>query len=141
MNGLTHPDLIEELYAASEAGAKVDLLVRGVCAVRPGVAKLSSNIRVRSVLGRFLEHSRLFVFETPERSAFYIGSADLMPRNLDHRVEVVAPVEDPALQAELSATLAALWSDNATSFELDAKGEWHRVRPKKDERSRSGSRC
>ena len=138
VNGLTHPELIDELYAASEAGAKVDLLVRGVCAVRPGVAKLSSNIRVRSVLGRFLEHSRIFVFETPERSAFYIGSADLMPRNLDHRVEVVAPVEDPALQAELSASLAALWSDNATAFELDSKGAWHRVRPKKDERARSG---
>ena len=138
VNGLTDPELIEELYAASEAGAKVDLLVRGVCALRPGVAKLSSNIRVRSVLGRFLEHSRVFVFQTPERNAVYIGSADLMPRNLDHRVEVVAPVEDPALRAELSASLAALWSDNATAFELDAKGAWHRVRPKKDERARSG---
>jgi polyphosphate kinase len=138
VNGLTHPELIDELYAASEAGAKVDLLVRGVCALRPGVPKLSSNIRVRSVLGRFLEHSRLFVFETPERRAFYIGSADLMPRNLDHRVEVVAPVEDPVLQAELSSSIAALWSDNATSFELDSKGVWRRVRPKKDERPRSG---
>lgn len=138
VNGLTHPEIIDELYAASEAGAKVDLLVRGVCAVRPGVPKLSSNIRVRSVLGRFLEHSRLFVFETPDRSAFYMGSADLMPRNLDHRVEVVAPVEDPALQAELAFSLAALWSDNATSFELDADGTWHRIRPKKDERPRSG---
>jgi polyphosphate kinase len=138
VNGLTHPEIIEELYAASEAGAKVDLLVRGVCALRPGVPKLSSNIRVRSVLGRFLEHSRLFLFETPERSAFYIGSADLMPRNLDHRVEIVAPVEDPALRAELSASLAALWSDNATSFELDSKGQWHRLRAKKDERARSG---
>jgi polyphosphate kinase len=138
VNGLTHPELIEELYAASEAGVKVDLLVRGVCALRPGVPKLSSNIRVRSVLGRFLEHSRLFVFETPERSVFYIGSADLMPRNLDHRVEVVSPVEDPVLQAELSSSIAALWSDNATSFELDAKGQWQRVRPKKDERARSG---
>ncbi len=138
VNGLTHPEVIEELYTASEAGVKVDLLVRGVCALRPGVPKLSSNIRVRSVLGRFLEHSRLFVFETPERSAFYLGSADLMPRNLDHRVEIVAPVEDPALQAELSSSLAALWSDNATSFELDSKGQWHRLRPKKDERERSG---
>jgi polyphosphate kinase len=138
VNGLTHPELIDELYAASEAGVKVDLLVRGVCALRPGVPKLSSNIRVRSVLGRFLEHSRLFVFETPERSAFYLGSADLMPRNLDHRVEVVAPIEDPVLQAELSSSLSALWSDNATSFELDGEGQWHRVRAKKDERARSG---
>ena len=138
VNGLTHPEVIDELYAASDAGAKVDLLVRGVCALRPGVPKLSANIRVRSVLGRFLEHSRVFVFETPERSSYYIGSADLMPRNLDHRVEVVAPVEDAALRAELSSTLDALWSDNATSFELDPKGTWHRIRPKKDERPRSG---
>jgi polyphosphate kinase len=138
VNGLTHPELIEELYSASEAGAKIELLVRGVCALRPGVPKLSSNIRVRSVLGRFLEHSRVFVFETPERSAYFIGSADLMPRNLDHRVEVVAPIEDPVLQAELTSSLAAMWTDNATSFELDAKGQWHRLRPKKDERAKSG---
>jgi polyphosphate kinase len=138
VNGLTHPEVIEELYAASSAGARVDLLVRGVCSIRPGVPKLSDNIRVRSVLGRFLEHSRLFVFDTPGRSVFFMGSADLMPRNLDHRVEVVTPVEDPALQAELSATLDALWSDTVTSFELDPKGRWVRVHPKKDERARSG---
>ncbi len=137
VNGLTHPELIEELYAASEAGAKIDLLVRGVCALRPGVPKLSENIRVRSVLGRFLEHSRLFVFEAAERSTYLIGSADLMPRNLAHRVEVVAPVEDIGLQSELASVLEALWSDNAGSFELDAKGRWQRVRPKKDERPRS----
>ncbi len=138
MNGLTHPEIIDELYAASAAGAKIELLVRGVCSLRPGVGKLSANIRVRSVLGRFLEHSRLFVFETHERSTYYIGSADLMPRNLDHRVEVVAPVEDAALQAEIASSLDALWADNATSFELDSKGRWSRVRPKKDERPRSG---
>jgi len=138
VNGLTHPEIIDELYAASDAGAKIELLVRGICSLRPGVGKLSANIRVRSVLGRFLEHSRLFVFETHERSSYYIGSADLMPRNLDHRVEVVAPVEDAALQAEIASSLDALWADNATSFELDSKGEWSRVRPKKDERPRSG---
>jgi polyphosphate kinase len=138
VNGLTHPEVIEELYAAASAGAKVDLLVRGVCSLRPGLPKLSEGIRVRSVLGRFLEHSRLFVFETPGRSLFLMGSADLMPRNLDHRVEVVTPIEDPALQTELSTTLDALWSDTATSFELDVKGRWVRVHPKKDERPRSG---
>jgi polyphosphate kinase len=138
VNGLTHPEVIEELYAASNAGAKIDLLVRGVCSLRPGVPKLSESIRVRSVLGRFLEHSRLFVFETPGRSLFFMGSADLMPRNLDHRVEVVTPVEDTGLQAELASTLDALWSDTATSFELDAKARWVRVQPKKDERARSG---
>ena len=138
VNGLTHPEIIDELYAASEAGAKIDLLVRGVCSLRPGIPKLSENIRVRSVLGRYLEHSRLFVFEAGDRSFYLLGSADLMPRNLDHRVEVLAPVEDPELQAEIDATLAALWRDTTASFELDAKDGWTRVRPKKDERPRSG---
>jgi polyphosphate kinase len=138
VNGLTHPQVIDELYAASEAGAKIDLLVRGVCSLRPGVSGLSEQIRVRSVLGRFLEHSRLFFFDAADRSTCFMGSADLMPRNLDHRVEVVTPIEDLALQTELSSTLEALWRDTATSFELDASGTWHRVHPKKDERPRSG---
>jgi polyphosphate kinase len=138
VNGLTHPQVIEELYAASEAGARIELLVRGVCSLRPGVSGLSEQIRVRSVLGRFLEHSRLFLFQAADRSVCFMGSADLMPRNLDHRVEVVTPVEDLALQAELSATLEALWRDTATSFELDSSGRWQRVQPKKDERPRSG---
>jgi len=138
VNGLTHPEIIDELYAASEAGAKIDLLVRGVCSLRPGVPKLSTNIRVRSVLGRYLEHSRLFLFEADDRSLYLMGSADLMPRNLDHRVEVLTPVEDPTLQAELAATLEALWRDTGSSFELDAKDGWHRVKPKKDDRPRSG---
>jgi polyphosphate kinase len=138
VNGLTHPQVIEELYAASEAGAKIELLVRGVCSLRPGLPPLSEHIRVRSVLGRFLEHSRLFIFDAADRTVCLMGSADLMPRNLDHRVEVVTPVEDLALQAELLATFEALWRDTATSFELDPKGKWHRVQPKKDERLRSG---
>jgi polyphosphate kinase len=138
VNGLTHPQVIDELYAASEAGARIDLLVRGVCSLRPGVSGLSEQIRVRSVLGRFLEHSRLFVFETNGRTACFMGSADLMPRNLDHRVEVVTPIEDVALQAELIATLDALWRDTESSFELDASGRWERVGAKKDERPRSG---
>jgi polyphosphate kinase len=130
--------VIDELYAASEAGARVDLLVRGVCSLRPGVSGLSEQIRVRSVLGRFLEHSRLFLFEAAGRSLCFMGSADLMPRNLDHRVEVVTPIEDVALQAELLSTFDALWRDTATSFELDASGAWHRVQAKKDDRHRSG---
>ena len=138
VNGLTHPQVIDELYAASAAGAKIELLVRGVCSLRPGVPELSENIRVRSVIGRFLEHSRLFSFDAADRSVTYMGSADLMPRNLDHRVEVVTPVEDVALQAELSSTFEALWRDTATSFELDASGHWSRVLAKKDERPRSG---
>jgi polyphosphate kinase len=138
VNGLTHPQVIDELYAASAAGAKIELLVRGVCSLRPGVAELSEHIRVRSVIGRFLEHSRLFAFDAADRSTFFMGSADLMPRNLDHRVEVVTPIEDLALQAELSATFEALWRDTAASFELDPSGAWNRVQAKKDERPRSG---
>ena len=138
VNGLTHPQVIDELYAASAAGARIDLLVRGVCSLRPGVPELSENIRVRSVIGRFLEHSRLFSFDAADRSVWFMGSADLMPRNLDHRVEVVTPIEDPAIQAELASTFEALWRDTATSFELGASGAWGRVEPKKDERPRSG---
>jgi polyphosphate kinase len=137
VNGLTHVEIIDELYAASEAGARIDLIVRGVCSLRPGVPGLSENIRVRSVLGRFLEHSRVFVFEAEDRSTFLMGSADLMPRNLDHRVEVVTPVEDPSLQGEIAATLDALLTDTTAAWELDGEGVWHRVRPRKDERPRS----
>ncbi|HLX18528.1 MAG TPA: polyphosphate kinase 1 [Gaiellaceae bacterium] len=137
VNGLTHTEVIDELYAASEAGARIDLIVRGVCSLRPGVPGLSDNIRVRSVLGRFLEHSRVFVFDAGDRSAYYLGSADLMPRNLDHRVEVVTPVEDVAIQAELAATLETLLADNASSWELHTDGVWHRAHAKKDERIRS----
>jgi polyphosphate kinase len=102
------------------------------------VTGLSEQIRVRSVIGRYLEHSRLFLFDAADRSVSFMGSADLMPRNLDHRVEVVTPVEDLALQAELSSTFEALWRDNANSFELEAGGQWQRVQAKKDERPRSG---
>jgi len=137
VNGLTHTEIIDELYAASEAGARIDLIVRGVCSLRPGVRGLSDNIRVRSVLGRFLEHSRLYFFEADDRSAYYLGSSDLMPRNLDHRVEVVTPVEDVAIQAELAATLDTLLADNTSAWELQADGTWEHVRPKKDERVRS----
>ena len=137
VNGLTHTEVIDELYAASQAGARIDLVVRGICSLRPGVPGLSENIRVRSVLGRFLEHSRLFVFEAGDRTAYYLGSADLMPRNLDHRVEVVTPVEDVAIQAELAATLDTLLADTAASWELQPDGTWERVHGKKDERARS----
>jgi polyphosphate kinase len=138
VNGLTHVEVIDALYAASDAGARIDILCRGVCSLRPGVPGLSERIKVRSVLGRFLEHSRVFMFEAGDRSATYMGSADLMPRNLDHRVEVVTPVEDVVLQAELLSTFDALLADTASSWELLGDGTWKRVRPKKeDERPRS----
>jgi polyphosphate kinase len=137
VNGLTHTDVIDELYKASEAGARIDLLVRGICSLRPGVPGMSDGIRVRSVLGRFLEHSRVFHFEAGDRSRYYLGSADLMPRNLDHRVEVVVPIEDLGAQSELAATMDSLLSDTAASWELDHDGVWHRIRPKKEDRPRS----
>ena len=137
VNGLTHVEVIDELYAAAQAGARIDLLVRGVCSLRPGVPGLSENIRVRSVLGRFLEHSRVFVFDTGDRTAYYLGSADLMPRNLDHRVEVVTPVEDPGIQSEIAATFDTLLADTAASWELQPDGTYERVHAKKDERERS----
>jgi polyphosphate kinase len=137
VNGLTHVEVIDELYAASDAGARIDLVVRGVCSLRPGVPGLSENIRVRSVLGRFLEHSRVFVFEAGDRSVTFMGSADLMPRNLDHRVEVLLPVEAVGIQSEIAATLDTLLADTASSWELDEDGAWRRIRPKKEERPRS----
>jgi polyphosphate kinase len=132
VNGLTDQEMIEELYAASQAGASLDLVVRGVCSLRPGVPGLSDNIRVRSVLGRFLEHSRLFNFDAGNRSRFYLGSADLMPRNLDHRIEVVVPVEETQAQKEITAAFDALLADTASSWELAGDGSWHRVRPSKE---------
>jgi polyphosphate kinase len=137
VNGLTQVEIIDELYKASEAGARIDLLVRGVCSLRPGVPGLSDGIRVRSVLGRFLEHSRLFHFEAGDRNRYYLGSADLMPRNLDHRVEVLVPLEDVGTQSEIASTIDALLSDTASSWELDHDGVWHRIRPKKEDRPRS----
>ena len=137
VNGLTHVEIIDELYAASVAGARIDLLVRGVCTLRPGVPGMSDGIRVRSVLGRFLEHSRLFHFEFGDTNRFYLGSADLMPRNLDHRVEVVTPIEDIGAQNEIAATIDSLLADTASSWELDHAGVWHRIRPKKEDRPRS----
>ncbi|MGO8871483.1 MAG: polyphosphate kinase 1 [Acidimicrobiales bacterium] len=130
-NGLTDPAVIEALYRASEAGASIDLVVRGRCSLRPGVPGLSERIRVRSIVGRYLEHSRLFRFGgvagRPLRVA--IGSPDLMERNLDRRVEVIVPVDDPALQGRLVRYLDLALSDEANSWTLAADGSWTRVEP------------
>jgi polyphosphate kinase len=136
VNNLTDPEIIQELYAASQSGAKIDIVARSVCALRPGVPGLSETIRVRSVLGRFLEHSRVFVFEADGESAFLLGSPDLMPRNLDHRIEVVAPVEDSRAQQDLLRGFDVLLADNASAWELSPDGRWMKLRPRKGERSR-----
>ena len=129
VNSLVDPEIIDALYDASRAGVAVDVVTRGICALRPGVPGVSERIRVRSVLGRFLEHSRIFTFETPESTTAWIGSADLMPRNLDHRVEVLAPVEDSALRVELASILDALWEDTRSAWALRSDGTWSRTTP------------
>jgi polyphosphate kinase len=136
-NNLTHPEVIDELYRASQAGVEIDLVVRAVCSLVPGVPGLSDRIRVRSVLGRFLEHSRLFCFEAGEERTYLLGSADLMTRNLDHRIEVVTPAQDPHTRAEIDAIFKALLNDNSSAWELQSDESWRRVSGKKGERRRS----
>jgi polyphosphate kinase len=137
VNNLTDPAIIEELYAASQAGAEIDLIVRAICMLRPGVEGLSERIRVRSILGRFLEHSRLFCFEAGETKTFLLGSADLMERNLDHRIEVIVPVESALVRAEIEAVLRSLLADNSQAWELGADGIWERLHPQGTERRRA----
>jgi len=136
VNNLSDKAIIDELYLASQAGVKIDLIVRSVCALRPGVKGMSENIRVQSLLGRFLEHSRIFSFEAHGEHHYFVGSADLLPRNLDHRLEAVAPVEDARLQLRLAAALEAYLEDT-TAWELQADGVWKKASPKKGESARS----
>jgi polyphosphate kinase len=136
VNALTDQAIIEELYDASQAGAEIELVVRNICALRAGVPGLSDNIRVRSVLGRFLEHSRVFIFEAGKTTIHLLGSPDLMPRNLDHRVEVLAPVQDGRAQQRIHASFDALLSDNAQAWELRPDGRWERLQPEKSERAK-----
>jgi polyphosphate kinase len=127
MNSLVDPGMIDALYAASAAGVNVDLIVRGACCLRAQVPGLSENIRVRSLVGRFLEHSRVFRFGSDRRGArYYIGSADLMERNLDHRVECVTPIFDPELAAHLQEILRLELEDEALAWELGPMG-WSKV--------------
>jgi polyphosphate kinase len=136
INNLTDADIVEELYRASQAGAQIDLIVRAICTLVPGIPGVSDNIRVRSVLGRFLEHSRLYCFEAGDEKTYLLGSADLMGRNLDHRIEVVVPVEDTYVRNELESCFKALLADNSQAWELSADGSWERVQAKKNERRR-----
>jgi len=128
MNSLVDRRCIEALYEASRAGVRVDLNVRGISCLRPGVEGVSENIRVVSIVGPVLEHSRVYAFERGGETRLYLGSADLMPRNLDTRVEMLAPVEDPSLKAEIEDTLERCFADDSWSWELDAHGGWHRRR-------------
>ena len=128
LNGLADPEIIEALYGASRAGVDVALIVRGICTLRPGVVDLSERIRVVSVLGRFLEHSRIYHFANAGDAEYYIGSADWRPRNLRHRVEVVTPVSDAASRSRLDRILETALAD-PTAWELEADGSYRRRTP------------
>lgn len=126
MNSLVDPQMIQALYKASQAGVQIDLIVRGICCLRPGVEGVSETIRVISIVGRFLEHSRIFLFHNDGQEEVFIGSADWMPRNLDRRVEAITPVEDPDLRQELKEVLTILLSDNRQAWELKSDGHYTR---------------
>src|SRR5205823_5552885 len=129
MNALVDPETIHALYAASQAGVEIDLIVRGICCLRPQVPDVSERIRVLSIVGRFLEHSRVFHFANDGQPEYYIGSADWMPRNFDRRVEAIAPVEQPALYENLRSLLATYLRDNRQAWELRGDGEWEQRLP------------
>jgi polyphosphate kinase len=127
VNNLVDPGIIEALYEASRAGVRIDLVVRSMCCLQPGVKGMSETVRVRSIVGRYLEHSRIFRFGSDKRGPrYYIGSADVMQRNLDRRVECVAPVTGPELAARLEEILAVALADDALAWELGQSG-WHKV--------------
>ncbi len=127
VNNLIDSEIIDALYAASQGGAQVDLLIRSMCSLRPGVPGLSERIRVRSIVGQFLEHSRIFSFGNGGRPEYYLGSSDLMPRNLDRRVEAVVPVTDPRLRQRLQQILDISLADDVLAWELGPDGGWHKV--------------
>ncbi|MGH7658755.1 MAG: RNA degradosome polyphosphate kinase, partial [Gemmatimonadales bacterium] len=124
MNSLVDPGIIAELYMASCAGVSVDLIVRGICCLRPGLRGISQNIRVISIIGRFLEHSRAFYFRNGGVEEVFIGSADWMPRNLDRRIEAVTPVESPKYRRLLRDMLDEMWKDNRQAWDLRSDGTY-----------------
>jgi polyphosphate kinase len=135
MNALVDRRCIRALYRASQAGVRVELNVRGICCLRPGVDGVSDTVEVVSVVGRFLEHSRIYAFERGDETHVLVGSPDLMPRNLDNRVELAAPVDDPELKAELLDVLDRSLADTTNAWELREDGIWERREPGEEPRS------
>ena len=133
MNALVDPELIEALYKASQSGVEIDLIIRGICCLRPGVGGVSDRIRVISIVGRFLEHSRVFYFANGGDEEYYFGSADWMPRNFDRRVEAVTPVEDATLHPRLGSLLETCLSDNRQAWDLHSDGTYVQRQPNGDE--------
>jgi polyphosphate kinase len=127
MNALVDIGIVDALYAASQRGVMIDLLVRGPCVLRPGVEGLSETIRVRSIVGRYLEHSRIYRFGTGDASEVWIGSADMMDRNLDRRFEALVRVDEPALQDRIDGILDLAWADTTHAWTLRPSGKWARV--------------
>ena len=132
MNALVDPEIIATLYEASRAGVQIDLIIRGVCCLRPGLKDISENIRIISIIGRFLEHSRIFYFHNNTQEEIYIGSADWMRRNLDRRVEVITPVKDPDIAKDLQEIMGIMLADNRQAWELQADGTYIQRRPYDD---------
>ena len=129
MNALVDPQIIVALYEASQAGVKIDLIIRGICCLRPGVEGVSENIKVISIIGRFLEHSRMFYFFNSGDEEVYIGSADWMQRNLTRRVEAIVRVEDPTIAKELQEILGVMLADNRQAWDLQSGGHYSQRRP------------
>jgi polyphosphate kinase len=129
MNALVDADIIQHLYDASQAGVQIDLIVRGICCLRPGIAGISDNIKVMSIVGRFLEHSRIFYFANAGEEEIYFGSADWMPRNFDRRVEVITPIQDRQLHPRVIALLEMLLTDNRQAWDLDSEGGYVQRKP------------
>jgi len=127
VNSLLDIDVIRKLYEASQAGVEIKLLVRGICGLLPGLEGISDRISVRSIVGRFLEHVRMFIFQNAGDPLVYMGSADMMPRNLIRRVELIFPIEDRELKERACGIFALMWSDNACAWELHPDGEYKRV--------------
>ncbi len=132
LNGLTDPQMIAALYGAAHAGVEIRLVVRSICGLRPGIPGITDNVEVRSIVGRFLEHARIMQFGPDD---VLIGSADLMPRNLNGRVETLLPIRDPALRAELREILDILLADNTMAWRLGPGGSWSRIRPRQGEQT------
>lgn len=132
MNALVDPKIILALYEASQAGVKIDLIVRGICCLRPGVEQISDNIKVVSIIGRYLEHSRIFYFYNGGQEEVYIGSADWMNRNLSRRVEAITPIEDPDLAKDLQEILGIMLSDNRQAWDLQSNGQYIQRSPQKN---------
>ena len=140
-NAIVDPAIIKQLYLASQAGVKIDLIIRAICCLHPGIKGLSENIRVISILGRFLEHSRIFYFHNNGEEEVYMGSADLMQRNLNQRVEILFPVQDPSMVRYIRKSILEVYlSDNVKARLMKTDGTYIRLKPQSKRESRNAQK-